>query len=59
MREQGLDGTGTIKGSAQGFIQNYEKGGGTEWQQDDSSMRNVCVLTRWAWEHTHHPQGKF
>ena len=27
MREQGLDGTGTIKGSTQGFTQDYEMGG--------------------------------
>ena len=39
MREQGLDGTGTIKGSAQGFIQDYEMGGGG---QDGSRMILAC-----------------
>ena len=36
MREQGLDGTGTIKGSAQGFIQDYEMGGGGGGGQNGS-----------------------
>ena len=42
----------------QGFIQDFELGGGkTGRQQDDSNVQSVCVPTRGVWGHA--PQENF